>query len=70
MQTCRIGQAAESLEDATLEMQRVAAVVEATSKTMSNCDPLRPHMDLIYVQASYSAAQSRHMDKNDDAETH
>ena len=61
MPTCRIGQAAESLEDATLEMQRVAAVVEATSKTMSNRDLLRPHMDLIYVQASYSAAKPWHM---------
>ena len=46
----RIGQAAEKLEDAALEVQRVATVVEATSKTMSTRDPLRRYMDLIYAQ--------------------
>ena len=47
---CRIGQAAEKLEDSALEVQRVATVVEATSKTMSSRDPLRRYMDLIYIQ--------------------
>ncbi len=46
----RIGQAAEKLEDAALDVQRVATVVEATSKSMSARDPLRPYMNLIYQQ--------------------
>lgn len=48
----RVGQAAEKLEDAALDVQRVATVVEATSKTMSSRDPLRRYMDLIYAQVS------------------
>ena len=52
MYVLRIGQAAEKLEDAALDVQRVATVVEATSKTMSSRDPLRRYMDLIYAQVS------------------
>lgn len=47
----RIGKAAEKLEAAALDMQTVATVVEATSKTMSSRDCLRPYMDKIYAQA-------------------
>lgn len=55
---CRIGQAAEKLEDAALEVQQVATVVEATSKTMSTRDPLRRYMDLVYQQVSTQSASA------------
>ena len=47
----RVGRAAERLEDAMLEMQMVATVVEATSQPMARRDPLRPLMDAVYAQA-------------------
>lgn len=48
----RVGRAAEKLEDATLEMQLVATVIEATSQPMSRRDPLRPYMDIIYAEVT------------------
>lgn len=47
---CRIGKTAEKLEDAAVQMHRTATVIEATSKSMSSRDPLRPFMDKIYQQ--------------------
>lgn len=47
---CRVGRAAEKLEDAAFELIRVATVVEATSQPMPKRDPLRPYMDKIYQQ--------------------
>ena len=57
---CRVGYAAERLEDATFEMQVVATVVEATSQPMARRDPLRPIMDLIYAQVRREPLASVH----------
>ncbi|KAK9907685.1 hypothetical protein WJX75_008089 [Coccomyxa subellipsoidea] len=47
----KVGRAAEKLEDAVVEMTRVATVVEATSQPMPRRDPLRKYMDIIYREA-------------------
>ncbi|EIE27296.1 hypothetical protein COCSUDRAFT_64161 [Coccomyxa subellipsoidea C-169] len=47
----RVGRAGEKLEDAVVEMTRVATVVEATSQPMPRRDPLRKYMDIIYREA-------------------
>ncbi len=52
--TCRVGRAAEKLQDAAGEMAHVATVVEATSQPMARRDPLRKHMDIIYKEARQS----------------
>lgn len=51
---CRVGRAAEKLQDAAGEMAHVATVVEATSQPMARRDPLRKHMDIIYQEARHS----------------
>ena len=48
---CRLGRAADVLEDAASELQAVITVVEATSQPMSRRDQLRGHMDTIYKYA-------------------
>jgi hypothetical protein len=48
----RVGRAAEKLEDAVVEMTRVATVVEANSQPMPRRDPLRKYMDIIYREVA------------------
>lgn len=43
----RVGRAAERLQSASFDLQRLLHVVQATSGPISRRDPLRKHMDLI-----------------------